>query len=197
MLDILPACRDVAVCATCTQVSDVTAIDWKGSNPIGYATWSQKRSRFRMYKFSAYEARDMEPLPALQSTEEKEVLQLVVQLLKRWRNLFYSRSKYPPILVVLTTLAANLYNGEFWTAEALLNVLEGSVYCLDVAHAKGERLRVLNPVHDDEGFSERWKTETRRTSISTWAFGTSQRDGGKSTLRQATPRRRSLICLEE
>ena len=155
-MDILPACRDSAACATCIQVPDVAAIDWKGSNPVGYAAWFQKRSQYRMAKFSVSEARDMEPLPALQSTEEKEVLQLVVQLLKRWRDLFYSRSKYPPISVVLTTLAANLYNGEFSTAEALLNVLEGIVHCLDVAHARGERLRVLNPVHQDEDFSERW-----------------------------------------
>ena len=65
-------------------------------------------------------------------------------------------SKYPSVSVVLTTLAANLYNGEFSTAEALLNVLEGIVHCLDVAHARGERLKVLNPVHQDEDFSERW-----------------------------------------
>ncbi len=155
-MDILPACSDLAACATCIQVPDVLAEDWKGSNPIGYANWFHKRSQYRMYKFSAVEARDMQPLPALQSTEDKEVLQLIVQLLKRWRDLFYSRSKYPPISVVLTTLAANLYNGEPSTAEALLNVLEGIVHCLDVAHAKGKRLKVLNPVHQDEDFSERW-----------------------------------------
>ena len=155
-MDILPACRDIGACATCIQVPDVAAVDWKGSNPIGYASWFQKRSQFRMYKFAAAEARDMQPLPALQATEEKEVLQLVVQLLKRWRDLFYSRSKYPPISIVLTTLAANLYNGEPSTAQALLNVLDGIVGCLDVAHAKGERLRVHNPVHHDEDFSERW-----------------------------------------
>jgi len=134
----------------------MAAIDWKGSNPLGYAAWFHKKSQYRMYKFSAIEARDMQPLPALQATEEKEVLQLVVQLLKRWRDLFYSRSKYPPISVVLTTLAANLYNGEASTADALLNVLEGIVACLDAAHAKGERLKVINPVHQDEDFSERW-----------------------------------------
>jgi hypothetical protein len=154
-MDILPACDDTRACSTCIQVPDVSAEDWKGSNPLGYASWFHKRSQYRMYKFSA-EARDMQPLPALQPTEEKEVLQLVVQLLKRWRDLFYSRSKYPPISVVLTTLAANLYDGEASTAEALLNVLDGIVHCLDVAHAKGERLKVLNPVHEDEDFSERW-----------------------------------------
>ena len=155
-MDILPACRDLGACATCIQVPDVAALDWKGSNPIGYASWFQKRSQYRMYKFAAAEARDMQPLPALQATEEKEVLQLVVQLLKRWRDLFYSRSKYPAISVVLTTLAANLYNGEPSTAQALLNVLDGIVRCLDDAHANGERLRVHNPVHQDEDFSERW-----------------------------------------
>ena len=155
-MDILPACRDNGACTTCIQVPDVAAVDWKGSNPIGYASWFHKRSQYRMYKFAVAEARDMQPLPALQATEEKEVLQLVVQLLKRWRDLFYSRSKYPPISVVLTTLAANLYSGEPSTAQALLNVLDGIVRCLDDAHSRGERLRVPNPVHHDEDFSERW-----------------------------------------
>jgi hypothetical protein len=107
-----------------------------------------------MYKFAA--ARDIQPVPNLEATEEKEVLQLIVQLLKRWRDRFYSRSKFPPISVVLTTLAADLYGGESSTSEALLNVLNGIVRRLDEAHAEGRRLVIPNPVHPDEDFSERW-----------------------------------------
>jgi hypothetical protein len=108
-----------------------------------------------MYKFAEARA-DLEPLPGLEATDEKEVLQLVIQLLKRWRDLFYSGSEYPPISVVLTTLAAELYRGEESTSEALLNVLDGIVLRLDSARALGRRLSVLNPVHAGEDFSERW-----------------------------------------
>lgn len=98
----------------------------------------------------------VEPLPALQATEEKTMLQLVVQLLKRWRDVHYANSGYPPISIVLTTLAADLYNGEQSISVALLEVLNGIVARLDAAHAQGRRLQVPNPVHPEEDFSERW-----------------------------------------
>jgi hypothetical protein len=39
---------------------------------------------------------------------------------------------------------------------ALLNCFEGVVQRLDAARARGQRLSVINPVHVDEDFSERW-----------------------------------------
>jgi len=154
-MDILPACSDHAAGQTCIQVPDRDSKGWKASDPKKYAEWFELRSQYRMYKVAA--ARDaVQPLPALEGTEEKEVLQLVVQLLKRWRDLFYSDNSYPPISVVLTTLAADLYRGEESISVALLNCLEGVVQRLEAARARGQRLSVINPVHVDEDFSERW-----------------------------------------
>jgi hypothetical protein len=86
------------------------------------------------------------------------MLQLVVQLLKRWRDIHYANSDYPPISIVLTTLAADLYKGEQSISTALLDVLNGIVARLDAAHAQGRRLQIPNPVHPEEDFSERWDT---------------------------------------
>jgi hypothetical protein len=89
---------------------------WKGSDPKKYAAWFEQRSQYRMYKIAA--ARDaVQPLPALEGTSEKEVLQLVVQLLKRWRDLFYSEKNYPPISVVLTI------GGEVHSLTGVLSVI--------------------------------------------------------------------------
>jgi hypothetical protein len=162
-LDILPACRDDHNGGTCIQVPDRDRQHWKPSNPIAYAEdFFRNASRRIVVKFSdsrrnliVAEA-TAEPLPALQATEEKTMLQLVVQLLKRWRDVHYASSEYPPISIVLTTLAAELYSGEQSIATALLEVLEGIVGRLDSAHAQGRRLQVLNPVHLEEDFSERW-----------------------------------------
>jgi hypothetical protein len=68
-MDILPACRDHVACETCIQVPDRELRCWKSSNPIGYAACFEQKSRYRMYKFAA--ARDMQPLPGLEATEEK------------------------------------------------------------------------------------------------------------------------------
>lgn len=154
-MDILPACCDRAGGETCIQVPDRGSKGWKASDPKKYADWFQDKSQYRMYKFAAMREA-VQPLPGLEATEEKEVLQLVVQLLKRWRDRFYSESKFPPISVVLTTLAADIYRGEDSTSEALLNCLDGVVQRLNTAHAGGYRLSVMNPVHADEDFSERW-----------------------------------------
>lgn len=164
-LDILPACRDDRNGGTCIQVPDRgDLLHWKPSNPIAYADWFKNVSRRIVVKFSD-SRRDLivaeatvEPLPALQTTEEKTMIQLVVQLLKRWRDVHYANSEYPPISIVLTTLAADLYTGEQSISKALLGVLNGIVARLDAAHAQGRRLEVLNPVHPEEDFSERWNS---------------------------------------
>lgn len=163
-LDILPACRDDHHGGTCIRVPDYDLRRWKASNPVAYAEWFKSASRRIIVKFDdsrrgviVAEA-TVEPLPALQTTEEKTMLQLIVQLLKRWRDVHYVNSEYPPISIVLTTLAADLYSGEQSISMALLAVLNGIVARLDAAHAKGRRLEVRNPVHPEEDFSERWNS---------------------------------------
>jgi hypothetical protein len=161
-LDILPACHDDHNGGTCVQVPDRDHRSWKPSNPVAYAVWFNNASRRIIVKFSDSRRgliiadATVERLPALQATEEKTMLQLVVQLLKRWRDVHYSNSEYPPISIVLTTLAADLYSGEQSISTALLEVLNGIVARLDAAHAQGRRLQVPNPVHPVEDFSERW-----------------------------------------
>jgi hypothetical protein len=163
-LDILPSCRDDRNGGTCIQVPDRDLRHWKPSNPIAYADWFKNASRRIIVKFSDSRREliiaeaTVEPLPALQAIEEKTMLQLVVQLLKRWRDVHYANADYPPISIVLTTLAADLYTGEQSISTALLQVLDGIVARFDAAHARGRRLEVLNPVHPQEDFSERWDT---------------------------------------
>ena len=166
-LDLLPACRDDHNGGSCIQVPDCEIGRWKPSDPIGYAEWFKDSSRRVIVKFSESTGRVMaidaalEPLPALQATEEKTMLQLVVQLLKRWRDIHYADSNYPPISIVLTTLAADLYRGEQSICVALMEILDGIVSRLDWSHARGHRLQVPNPVHRAEDFSERWDSNQK------------------------------------
>lgn len=170
-LDILPSCRDDFNGGTCIQVPDRDLRFWKPSNPIGYGEWFKQAARRIIVKLAdsrqaILAETTVETLPALQATEQKTMLQLVVQLLKRWRDVHYADSNYPPISIVLTTLAADLYRGEQSLCVALLEVLEGIVQRLDASHARGHRLEVPNPVHPEEDFSERW--DTNQTAY--WAF---------------------------
>jgi hypothetical protein len=167
-LDILPACRDHGNGGTCVQVPDRDQKNWSPSNPLGYAQWFEAATRGIMVRrvvsssgLAMDKAASIEPIPQLQATEEKTVLQLITQLLKRWRDIHYADSSFPPISVVLTTLAASLYQGEQFLSQGLLAILDRIVTRLDAAHALGKRLEVRNPSHPKEDFSERWKDNSR------------------------------------
>lgn len=169
-LDILPACRDLTNGGACIKVPDRDTQHWTSSNPAGYAAWFEKatlqilvqKAAVRMHAMD--KAASIEPIPALEAAEEKTVLQLVVQLLKRWRDIHYADSTFPPISIVLTTLAAQHYQGERSISETLLAVLDRIVARLDEARALGRRIRVPNPVHLEEDFSERWNNNNRAYS---------------------------------
>lgn len=166
-LDILPACRDFGNGGACIKVPDRDTRNWTSSNPVGYAAWFGRATRQVIVQRSEGrvhimdKAASVQPIPNLEAAEEKTVLQLVVQLLKRWRDIHYADSTFPPISIVLTTLAANQYRGEASLSESLLLILDRIVECLDEAHAGGRRLRVPNPVHLEEDFSERWNGNSR------------------------------------
>lgn len=106
-MDILPACRDEQSGGTCLNVPDRKAEGWKPSNPQGYIQWFRGRTTIvRRRRILA----DAAPIPPLQATEDKSPLQLVVQLIKRWRDLHYlGDCDVAPISIVLTTLAARNY----------------------------------------------------------------------------------------
>jgi hypothetical protein len=167
-LDILPACRDHGYGGTCIQVPDRDQKNWSPSNPLGYAQWFESATRHikikRVASFNGLamdKAASIQPIPQIQATEDKTVLQLIAQLLKRWRDIHYSDSSFPPISIVLTTLAADLYQSEQFLSQGLLAILDRIVARLDAAHAMGRRLEVCNPSHPEEDFSERWKDNSR------------------------------------
>lgn len=151
-MDILPACADYSAGPNCVQVPDRQVRFWKPSNPIGYANWFRRQTELgpRLMLAKAM------PLPAQQRTEDKRPLQLIVQLMKRWRDLYYAGADEAPISIVLTTLAAQHHRGEQSVGEGLLVVLERIVAAIVAAKQQGIRLIVCNPSNPAEDLSERW-----------------------------------------
>lgn len=148
-LDILPACPDRYAGGTCVVVPDRKAQNWKASNPKGFAKWFLRICESRATKF----LEKAEPVPALEASDEKAPLKLVVQLLKRARDVaFAGDCDSAPPSIVLTTLAALHYNGEDSTGEALSNILQRIVDSIP----SDRRLVVINPMNPQEDFSERW-----------------------------------------
>jgi hypothetical protein len=155
-MDVLPACRNFDLGGNCIKIPDCTVKGWCDSNPLGYIEWFKERTRIllveRLFEKAA-------PIPAQQAVGEKQTLQLVVQLIKRWRDLYYAEGdpKLSPISIVLTTVAAHAYRGQPSVSAALTSVLSGILNLIEASHSAGERhLRVLNPSNLAEDLSERW-----------------------------------------
>jgi hypothetical protein len=156
-LDILPACCNPDLPGTCLKVPDREVKDWKDSNPRGFADWFDSRSAICVDEFYEKVMERAHPIPEQQAVREKTPLQLVVQLLKRWRDLRYAR--YPelgPISVILTTLSGQYYTGQYSVNEALDQILRNIIAAIDKADLQRSRLVVLNPSNPQEDLSERW-----------------------------------------
>jgi hypothetical protein len=155
-MDVLPACRNAAAVGTCIKVPDCALRGWSDSNPRGYVKWFKEQSRKRLIDRLLEKA---DPIPGQQAVAEKNVLQLVVQLSKRWRDRYYAEvdPKLVPISVVLTTLAADTYRGEQSVSKALTSMLNEIVKVIDMSRRAGEKhLHLCNPSSIAEDLTERW-----------------------------------------
>jgi hypothetical protein len=124
---------------------------WKDSNPRGFAAWFTGRSR------SAAEARFMAktlPLPSNWEADAKTVLQRIVQLAKRQRDMVFGDQDSAPRSIVLTTLEATVYRGQLSVYEAMVDALDAIAALIE--QARPGRIVVPNPMNQAEDFSEKW-----------------------------------------
>ncbi|MFC5464030.1 nucleotidyltransferase [Lederbergia graminis] len=175
-MDILPACPVVEDDKGCVKVPDRKKREWKDSNPKGYANWFERIAEdyeplilTELFEKSA----KIEPLPDVEQVELKPPLKRAIQLIKRHRDIYFKESlEQAPISIVLTTLAASLYNREGSVNEAITAILEG----ISNLSAKGKKIVVRNPMNELEILSERWDTEPKLYKIFVQFIKDFQRD---------------------
>jgi len=164
---------------------DEGGYEWRSSNPKGYGDW------FGMRNAVAFERVKIEQkLLLLESNQQiygsisdvpdqmvRTPLQRAIQVLKRHRDVHFAGradEKYRPISIIITTLAARVYQGETDTHAALEDiltklslhgalledqsaVLDRSVEALRLISRQPDgRWYVPNPVDPDENFADRW-----------------------------------------
>lgn len=154
------------------MVPDRELASWTSSFPKGYSKWFLDRAenvRETLLKkaFSGYialsEAKaEQEDLPN-EDYYDKEPLKRSVQLTKRYRDIFFAnKPKYRTSSIVLTTIFGQFYDGEASIYETIDNVLNKilrrySAYeMLYESSGVYNRIKVLNPVNEDEDFTEKW-----------------------------------------
>ena len=148
-LDILPARPDPSKLEPYLLVPDRDTNDWKASNPKGYVEWFKQQKKIVKINMIFDHAA---PMPAQEPAADKHILQLAVQLTKRWRDIYYAdRPGVAPISIILTTLVAMFYDG----SQSLLDTLRGVAEKIVAAIPARGRLIVKNPANADEDLSER------------------------------------------
>jgi hypothetical protein len=97
-----------------------------------------------------------EKLPA-DNFKHKKPLQRAVQLIKRYRDIYFQKDDtYKTSSIILTTIAGQFYQGEesiFDTVDNIITTIRTKV------NQSIGRLKILNPVNSEEDFTDKWDDE--------------------------------------
>lgn len=164
-MDVLAASQQSESCKNTILVLNKETRQTGVSNPRGHADWfitqanrvieSLLERADKQFRASA----SLERLPA-ENFNRKKPLQRSVQLLKRYRDIYFAKDDtYATSSIILTTIAGQYYRGEpsiFLTLDGIVNriISDATQYKL----TPGGRIKVLNPVNTNEDFTSKWDT---------------------------------------
>ena len=131
---------------------DEITSEWEITNPHGYYLWFNKRMELR--RKALYESANIEEIP---KDKRKTVLQRVIQILKRHRDVMFDNDK--PSSIIISTLAASSYNGEEELLEAITNVVNNMEKFIV---EKNREIYIYNPVNLSENFADKWKEDGKK-----------------------------------
>jgi hypothetical protein len=165
-MDILPGCIIILTDEHNLKVPDRELRTWADSNPKGYAEWFLNKAnnvtqgavenRYRgLFSLKA----KVEDLPE-DDFYKKKPLQTAVQLIKRYRDIYFQNNmELATSSVILTTIAATFYNGERSIFDTINNILSSIQSESGRLKMQSTRIRIYNPVNPNEDFTEKWDTE--------------------------------------
>lgn len=149
------------------------------ANPFGFAEWFKSRNpvdeefadafarqvldhRFYTEKQVANET----TVPNQDPVERKSIMVIVLQLLKRWRNVKYeSRPVRRPPSAMIAALVAEADVSETSLLAYLTNCACHILDRIGSASNHGERVNVNNPVCKDDCFTDRWPESLRHQDL--------------------------------
>ena len=167
-IDITPGIPDVDLGPENILITDKELGRWKESNPKDYGVWFKTVAnlspkiryavRELMAKFAA-----AEPLPTPKFS--KPMLNRIVQLMKRHRDIMFEGHKDAPISAIIATLAAESYahhvqHGIFSTEVEFLRTVIADMPRFITR--TGTEERVPNPKNPLENFADKWLANPQR-----------------------------------
>ncbi len=141
---------------------DTNLQTWLKSNPFGLGRWFFQQAVIDFGKsFTINES--IQRVPKYKAN--KLPLQRIVQILKRHRDIMFNGDEDKPISIIITTLAAHVYNKESMLSEGLINVVDKMLdYVFDAPDPRtGNIIKwVRNPVNESENFADKWPENPKR-----------------------------------
>ncbi len=161
-----------------THTSDFHNYEWRKSNPLELKEWfyNQQKTVFQDIREGIFNA-DRSVYNSIDEVPENDIktpLQRVIQLLKRHRDVYFSdkeNEKYKPISMIITILAAELYEQEVDSYITLKNIIEelskyeeifrnpthnSGAKNKELIRFDGNKWYIINPVAQEENFAEYW-----------------------------------------
>lgn len=163
-MDIMPGCIRFVAGDNNIKVPDRELKNWVDSNPKGFVEWFLNRAKTLNKPSLLEEYRNLlinlkakiQDLPN-DNFYTKMPLQRAVQLIKRYRDIFFEKDDtYSTTSIVLTTLMGQFYASENTIYETLENIAEKIVSGYQNALKSGERFKVYNPTNPDDEFTDKW-----------------------------------------
>ena len=143
--------------------------EYIGSNPSGYIKWFFDRcakQHERLYQNYVKEHRLVVMQADIEKVKRRKVktpLQRVVQLLKRHRDVMFADddSGNKPVSIIITTMAATLYQEEDNIIDAMTKILMAAPKWIHDNMKDGEYF-IENPSYAGENFADKWNTHPER-----------------------------------
>ena len=174
-MDILPGCMITSDNDRIMIAEDEKRLLWSRTSPEGYAEWfdtisNRKRGFFLLESmYGALVKAEVETRELPKDVYMKTPLQRTVQIIKRYRDVFYegkNLEELPSVSsVVLTTMIAKGYQEETSIQQALVNAIKIMKKNADDYRFKGIKFKVENPVDNHEvrdrreNFTDFWQTK--------------------------------------
>ncbi len=169
-MDVIPAINRGRYIDITDHDEDLDYYEYIGSNPKGYVSWFQAQMATRRNALRAQyiqnAVKSQADIETLKEYHYKTPLQKAIQILKRHRDVMFDGDTrhLKPISIIITTIAAELYDNEDNIVDALSNILskaEGYI----ITHIVDGEYHIDNPSYtggDTENFADKWNEHPER-----------------------------------
>lgn len=155
-MDLMSGIQDSPFDENKIRVPDRELGDWVSSNPRGYAGWFIAKAN--LAEASLLEKALRAEKIQTDDFNNKKPLQRAVQLIKRYRDIYFDEDgSYKTRSIILTTIAGQLYSGE----ESIFETIDNIITKIQLEFRLPQRLKILNPVNAEEDFTDKWDEEPK------------------------------------